>query len=204
MKKPVIISIIAFLVVACIVAVSVAFVSCSKSTDATPDTAPTQATTEKATTAPTEKETTAPTQAATEAETTAPQQTQTSNENTDTQQNSDEDVMPTLKSLYQNTITPANRIITINSQDGNTLNLTISSSNEGATKIATADVTVKLVDVDTDGVAHGDGYFDYIDSFGNSGTGRISVSESAIYLEITEAYNSGSGWTIANASGKYI
>lgn len=117
----------------------------------------------------------------------------------------DELVMPDITRTFVRTNDPSGSAIIVNSQNGNTLDLTISISNENSTKIAYTDVTVTLQDLYYDGaVVRGEGYFDYTDSFGNAGTGSVAVSENVIILVINEEYNSGRGFGITYTTGKYI
>lgn len=119
--------------------------------------------------------------------------------------NTDEITIPQLKNIWCHARNPRGCTIRILSQDGNSFDMQICSSNEDATKIATADVSVTLKDVYYDGsVVRGNGSFEYTDSFGNTGTGTINVSENVILMVINEGYNAGSLWGISNTTGKYI
>lgn len=121
------------------------------------------------------------------------------------QTESDELVMPDITRTFVRTNDPSGSAIIVNSQNGNTLDMTISISNENATKIAYTNVTVTLDDLYFDGaVVRGEGYFEYTDSFGNAGTGSVAVSKNVIILVINEEYNSGRGFGITYATGKYI
>lgn len=159
----------------------------------------------------TKKETEQPTQAQTKAQSENKSQTKTetnkpANNNTvDTQETIDEVVLPELRSTWYHNSNPTGCVIKVNNQNGNTLDLTVSLSNENATKIALADINVTLSDVYYDGnIIRGEGSFNYTDSFGNEGTGGISVSENVIILVFDEEYNAGRGFGIANATGKYL
>ncbi|MBR2715596.1 MAG: hypothetical protein IKB73_05260 [Ruminococcus sp.] len=113
-------------------------------------------------------------------------------------------VLPDLRTVWHNENNPQGCSIVINYQDGNTLDFTVSSSRGNLAQIATSDITVTL-NTDYDGVVvRGNADFTYVDSFGNSGTGSISVSENAIILVISEEYNDGRGWGISHTTGKYI
>lgn len=148
-----------------------------------------------------------------ETQTQAPAQTPTnpvannsdSNSDDTEQPPSDELVMPDITRTFVRTNDPSGSAIIVNSQNGNTLDITISISNENATKIAYTDVTVTLEDLYFDGsLVRGEGYFEYTDSFGNAGTGSVAVSKNVIILVINEEYNSGKGFGITYATGKYI
>ncbi len=149
----------------------------------------------------TEPQTQTPTQTLTK-----PATDKSDNNSTDTQQTtSDELVIPDITRTFYHVNNPSGCAVIVNSQNNNTLSITISVSNENATKIALADVTVTLDDVYFDGIlVRGEGSFEYTDSFGNAGTGTISVSENTIILVINEEYNSGKGFGITYATGKYI
>ncbi len=128
-------------------------------------------------------------------------------ENTnDNQENHvDKLVVPQLRTIWYHTNNPNGCTIEIENQNGNTLDLVICSSNENATKIATAKVSVTLDDVYFDGaIVRGNGAFEYTDSFGNSGTGTLNVSENVIILVINEEYNAGRGFGISYNTGKYL
>ena len=126
------------------------------------------------------------------------------NTDTDNQEIVDKTVLPTLRTVWYNENCPKGCTITINSQEGNTLNFTITSSKENYSQIATSDITVTL-DTEYDGtLVRGYADFEYVDSFKNSGTGSISVSENVIILVINEEYNSGRGWGISHTTGKYL
>lgn len=113
-------------------------------------------------------------------------------------------VMPQLKTSWQKDNNPQGCSITVNSQFGNELYLTITSMRGNAAQIATADVCVTLDKLsDEDGFINGTGSFDYTDSFGNSGTGSVYVNDCVIILDI-EQTDCVSSWGIANATGRYI
>ncbi len=113
-------------------------------------------------------------------------------------------VIPQLRNFWYHSNNPNRCTIEITNQNENTLSLTICSSNENATKIATAKVTVTLNDVYEDNIIRGNGSFEYTDSFGNSGTGTLNVSENVILMVINEEYNAGRGFGISNSTGKYL
>ena len=114
-------------------------------------------------------------------------------------------VLPPLHSIWVHYNNPHGCTIEITNQNGNTLDFTICSTNVNATKIATADVTVTLNEVYKDGdIIRGNGTFEYTDSFSNSGTGTLNISENAIILVINEEYNAGRGFGISNNTGKYL
>ncbi len=162
----------------------------------------------------TKKETVPPTQAETKTKSENKSKTNTktnkpesnNNNNTvDTQESIDEVVIPELRSTWYHSNNPTGCVIKVNNQNGNTLDLSVSLSNENATKIALADINVTLSDVYYDGsIIRGEGSFNYTDSFGNEGTGGISVSENVIILVFDEEYNAGRGFGIANATGKFL
>ncbi len=113
-------------------------------------------------------------------------------------------VMPQLKNSWQKANNPQGCSITVNSQFGNELYLTITSMRGNAAQIATADVCVTLDKLHSeDGCIYGEGSFEYTDSFGNSGTGSVSINEYVIILTVDET-NTASSWGIANATGRYI
>ncbi len=200
MKKPVIISIIAILLVAIVAAVVFAVSSGNQST-ATPDSAPTTA----QTTAPTEKATTAPTTAETEAPTTAPQQTQTTSEEIDTNENSDDElVLPDVTGMWKHESNEGCSI-KVENQRGNTLDLIIESRNSTYTKIATSKVTVTLNTYKEEGhpEVFGAAHFGYYDSFGSGGEGSIVISENKIDLIIDKEFDPVAAWNITGATGSY-
>ncbi len=93
--------------------------------------------------------------------------------------------------------------VQIFNQDGNKIDFMIESTNEDATKIATAKVSVEL-DLWHDGsVVRGESNFEVTDSFGNSGKGRISVSENVVTI-ILDDFTNVSSWGIGNTSGNYF
>ena len=93
--------------------------------------------------------------------------------------------------------------VQVYNQDGNTIDFMIESTNESYTKIATANVSVTLELRHDGAVVRGTSDFDYTDSFGNSGKGRISASENVITIALDKATDV-NGWGIGNASGDYI
>ncbi len=113
-------------------------------------------------------------------------------------------VMPQLKNSWQKATNPQGCSITVNSQFGNELYLTITSMRGNAAQIATADVCVTLDKLHSEGgCVYGEGSFEYTDSFGNSGTGSVSINECVIILTVDQT-NTASSWGIANATGRYI
>ncbi len=127
-------------------------------------------------------------------------------ETTLTQQTSAEElVIPTVTGTWKHEKFTSNCAIEVNMQCGNTLDMTICVSNDGATKIALSRVSVTLDEVYDDGaIIRGNGSFEYTDSFGNEGTGSVSVTENIILLVINEEYNAGRGWGISRATGDYL
>ena len=123
----------------------------------------------------------------------------TSNEQTSVQ--SDRSVMGL---CYRNISNPDHCSLEVKNQYGNTIDFTISSSNENYSHIATADISVTFDNVDESGVPYGVSEFEYTDSFGNSGTGEIDFNSCRTILTINETDNAGSVWSIANASGKFL
>ncbi|MBQ8057426.1 MAG: hypothetical protein IJ275_03720 [Ruminococcus sp.] len=109
-----------------------------------------------------------------------------------------------VNTCYRNMSNPDHCSIEINNQYGNTLDFTITSSNENYSKIATANVSVTFDNVDEYGIPYGTSSFEYTDSFGSSGTGVIDFNSCRIILDINQEYNSGSPWNISNASGKFL
>ena len=93
--------------------------------------------------------------------------------------------------------------IQVNNQCGNTLDLTIESSNDSYTKIATAKVSVTLSTWKDDVAVRGNAGFNFTDSFGNVGSGHISVCENEIILVI-DYINETNVWSIGNTTGEYI
>lgn len=161
------------------------------------------------------KETQAPNKKPTQAETQPQTQTNTQqskpvadkNTNPDSKQDKPVEnlVIPQMRTLWYHSNNPNGCTIEITNQKGNTLSFTICCTNEKATKIATADVTVTLNDVYEDGsIVRGNGSFEYTDSFGNSGTGTLNVSENVILMVINEEHNAGRGFGISNSTGKYL
>ena len=112
--------------------------------------------------------------------------------------------MPELRTVWHNVSSPIDSSIVINSQDGNTINFTVTAMKENASQIATSDITVTL-DTRYDGtLVRGDADFTYVDSFGHEGTGSIAVSENVIILVIEQESENDGTWSIAHTTGKYI
>ncbi len=182
----------------------------------------TQAPTEKETI----KETQTPTQAPTQNETQAEVQSETptltessqnnkpsdkktqNQEEKPTEANETSDDGPVLSDItrtWNHMNNPNGVSLSINSQSGNTLNMTITCIKPNASQVVCADISVTLDDVWQDGnVVRGSGSFSYTDSFSNTGTGEIAVSDNVIILSINEETNAGLGFGISYASGKYI
>ncbi len=193
MKKTTKTALISLLSTLVVMAMMFAMTGCNSSNDKTAETKATTA----ATQAQTEKQTDAPTQAQTEKATTAPTQAQE-------QENSDDPVMPKVTGTWKHENYPNACSVTVNIQNGNTLDFTVTSIKGNASQIATSDISVTL-DTEYDGsLVRGYADFEYVDSFGCGGTGSISVSENAILLVINEEFNDGGRWSIANATGTYI
>ena len=112
--------------------------------------------------------------------------------------------MPELRTVWHNVSSPIDSSIVINSQDGNTINFTVTAMKENASQIATSDITVTL-DTRYDGtLVRGDADFTYVDSFGHEGTGSIAVSENVIILVVEQESENDGTWSIAHTTGKYI
>lgn len=153
---------------------------------------------------PTEVVTQATTEADTEIKNKVPADNSSENTCTDNQDSENYAVIPTLRTVWYNENNPSGCKIVINSQEGNTLDFTVSSQRNDSAQIATSDITVTL-DSEYDGsIVRGHADFEYVDSFGNSGTGSVSVSENVIILVINEEYNDGRGWGISHTTGKYL
>lgn len=151
-------------------------------------------------------ETEPPTQASTTTETSSKtDETDSTTQAVPTEEPTEKMVMPELKKDWHKSDASHNANIEILKQDGNKLVLLISSvKNNDADQIAYTQVYVTLHNVySTEGVIKGEGVFQYTDTFGNEGTGGISVSENEIILVMNKEY-SNEGWSVNNATGKYI
>ena len=198
MKKPLIIILTAIVIAAAMVIVAIS-ISDSKKEDGTKNTpAPTKATQKVDATAP-EKATTVD-NAIADAATEAP--TEIADEYT-SDSSSDALVIEDLTGLWKNESAPLGCSVEVVSQNGNTLDIIITSERGNAAQIATVKTTVTL-DTYFDGtLIRGTDEFDYTDSFGNEGTCKISASKNVITVIVDEE-NRTSTWGIANATGDYI
>ena len=150
--------------------------------------------TEVATQAQTETATEAPTQA--QAETTVATQAE--------EQNSDNElVIPTVTGVWVNENNPDGCSIHIGVQNGNTIEVEITSVRGEAAQIATFSKTVIMTPEDFGTEIRGYAEFDYTDSFGNTGLCKLSVAKNVVTLVVEEEEKNGS-WGISNATGDYI
>lgn len=154
--------------------------------------------------APTQEPTTPQNEANNVEKNIAPDNNESDIEYSENEETEDEVVLPQIRSVWYAENNPNGCSICINSQQGNTLNLTVSAVRGKSSQIATSDITVTLDCEYDDSIVRGYGGFEYTDSFGNCGTGSISVSENVIILVINEEYNSGRGWGISHNTGKYL
>lgn len=128
----------------------------------------------------------------------------TSNQSSAQSSEQDDNSMSIINFCFRNISNPDHCSIEVKNQYGNTVEFTITSSNESYSKIATADITVTFDNIDYFGVPYGVESFEYTDSFGSSGTGEIDFNSSRTILTINQEYSSGLGWDISNASGKFM
>ena len=180
--------------------------------------APTEKETVKETQPPTEAPTLEPTQEVVQSEDSTPTKPSQNNKPSDIKPQNQEEmpteapessddspVLPDITRTWNHMNNPKGVSLSINSQSGNTLNMTITCIKPNDSQIVTADISVTLDDIWQDGnVVRGSGSFSYTDSFSNIGIGEISVSDNVIILSITEESNAGLGFGISYASGKYI
>lgn len=183
-----------------IIAVCVVFAVTAKNNDDN------KTATEPNTTAVTEAQTEAQTEELTEATQAYDEgSNEESNENNNEQTTSDDNfVIPTVTGIWKNENNLEGCTLEVVNQNGNTIDITITSMRGEASQIATCDATITLEATEYGSETRGDATFDYTDSFGNTGTCSISVAENVILLVVTEEYNDGRGWGISNATGDYI
>lgn len=170
-----------------------ALAGCNPSEDKTAETKATTA----ATQAQTEKATEAATQAETQKATTTETQANAQNDS------SDELVIPTVTGIWVNENNPDGCSIHIGVQNGNTIDVEITSVRGEAAQIATFSKTVIMTPEDFGNEIRGYAEFDYTDSFGNTGLCKLSVAENVVTLVVEEEEKNGS-WGISNATGDYI
>lgn len=173
-------------------------------------------TTDKANQTPTQVATSVtPTQNSTEAQKTESTQTQdleddteetetNESENISNEQISEQSDISAVGFCYRNMSNPEHCFIEVTNQHGYTLDFKITSSNGNYSHIATANISVSFDNVDELGVPSGVAEFEYVDSFGNSGTGVIDFNSVRTILTINETNKENPVWGIANASGKFI
>lgn len=206
-NKSIIISVLSVLV-AMLMVVSLA--ACGSKDDKKAETKATELATQAETKIVTEAPTEAPTDAPA-AETQAPAVTEAKAEaDTDNgdagveAQSDDELVIPDVTGLWKNENNPNGCTIEVTSQDGNTLDMTITSVRGNAAQIATFSIIVTVTPEMYGNIMRGEDSFEYTDSFGNTGNCIVSVSENVITLVVTEETNAGGNWGISNATGDYI
>ncbi len=163
----------------------------------------TQAETKIVTEAPTEAPTDAPTDAPAAEETQAQADTDDDDAGVEVQSD-DELVVPDVTGLWKNENNLDGCTIEVTNQNGNTMDLAITSVRGNAAQIATFNITVTLDTQMVGPSVRGEDSFEYTDSFGNTGNCTVSVSENVITLVVTEESNAGGNWGIANATGDYI
>lgn len=125
-------------------------------------------------------------------------------ENISNEQISEQSDISAVGFCYRNMSNPEHCFIEVTNQHGNTLDFKITSSNGNYSHIATANISVSFDNVDELGVPYGVAEFEYVDSFGNSGTGVIDFNSVRTILTINETNKENPVWGIANASGKFI
>ena len=125
-------------------------------------------------------------------------------ENISNEQISEQSDISAVGFCYRNMSNPEHCFIEVTNQYGNTLDFKITSSNGNYSHIATANISVSFDNVDELGVPSGVAEFEYVDSFGNSGTGVIDFNSVRTILTINETNKENPVWGIANASGKFI
>lgn len=183
--------------------------ACGSKDDKKAETKATELATQAETKIVTETPTDAPTDAPA-AETQAPVVTEAQAADTDNgdagveAQSNDEIVIPDVTGLWKNENNPNGCTIEITRQDGNTLDMTITSVRGNAAQIATFSITVTVTPEMYGNIVRGEDSFEYTDSFGNTGNCIVSVSENVITLIVTEESNGGGNWGISNATGDYI
>ena len=156
----------------------------------------------KATTAATTA-TQAQTEKATEAATQAQEATTAATEADAQQQSNDELVIPTVTGVWVNENNPEGCSIHIGVQNGNTIDVEITSVRGEAAQVATFSKTVIMTPEDFGNEIRGYAEFDYTDSFGNTGLCKLSVAENVVTLVVEEEEKNGT-WGISNATGDYI
>ena len=115
----------------------------------------------------------------------------------------DELVVPDVTGLWRNENNVKGCTIEISNQNGNTMDLLISSVRGNAAQIATFKITITVTPEMVGSTVRGTDTFEYTDSFSNTGECSVTVSENVITLIVTEETHSGS-WGISNATGDYI
>ena len=125
-------------------------------------------------------------------------------ENISNEQISEQSDISAVGFCYRNMSNPEHCFIEVTNQHSNTLDFKITSSNGNYSHIATANISVSFDNVDELGVPSGVAEFEYVDSFGNSGTGVIDFNSVRTILTINETNKENPVWGIANASGKFI
>ncbi len=116
----------------------------------------------------------------------------------------DELVIPDVTGIWKNENDPKNYSVEVTSQNGNTIDFTVTAIRGNGSQIATSKISVTLETSDETGMVRGYADFEYVDSFQTGGVGSISVSENVITLVIEQEFNDGGRWSIAHATGDYI
>ena len=113
-------------------------------------------------------------------------------------------ILPDISRAWYHAKEPGVHYLSITDQEDGSFTLHISSVTGEDSPIATADVPITLENVHRDGsIVTGESDFEYTDSYGNKGVGKINVHEDAIILVINEVYSSGSNLGISKATGVY-
>ena len=142
------------------------------------------------------------TEAATVAETTAETTAETQAAEVQADNSNDELVIPTVTGIWKHETNPSGCKIHVGVQNGNTIEIEISSMRGEGKQIATVNKTVNLTPDYFGDEIRGYAEFDYTDSFDNTGLCKLTVGENVITLVVEEETRNGT-WGISNATGDY-
>ncbi len=117
---------------------------------------------------------------------------------TQTEDNSYE--IPDVTGTWKNISNDGCTIQVVNQSD-NHVDLTIQCCSENASKIATSRLSLDLETYTEGSETYGTAYFNYSDSFGGSGTGRIVFDGEIMTLELNEQVSG--AYSIAPAAGVF-
>ena len=196
--------------VAVLIIIGIVFAVTANSDNKTKETTATNVT-EKATQAQTQAPTEAPTEAVAETqapvviETEAPVETVQEDADNEADDISNEElIVPDVTGIWKNENYPSNYTVEIKNQNGNTMDITITAVRGNAAQIATCDMTITVTPEMVGSTVRATDTFEFTDSFSNTGTCSITVSENVVTLIVTEGTNAGGNWGIFNATGDYL